>query len=105
IRDAQDKTDDLNKQRAKLMAEAQKLAAARRGGWKVTATVAGNGPARLDLTYVASNARWYPVYDLTLQPDGSNVEVAFAALVSQETGEDWTDARLTVSTAVPATST
>src|SRR5207248_3992313 len=33
------------------------------------------------------------------------VQLTFAGQVSQETGEDWTDARLTLSTAEPATAT
>lgn len=105
VRDALVKTEELSRQRDKLLVEARKIDAGRRGGWRVTASIAGTGPAKLDLTYVAQNARWYPAYDLTLVPDGSQVQVAFAALVSQETGEDWNDARLTVSTAVPASST
>src|SRR5207245_8914222 len=38
-------------------------------------------------------------------PTRRSSDLSFAGLVSQETGEDWSDARLTLSTAVPATST
>ncbi|MBS2029961.1 MAG: mucoidy inhibitor MuiA family protein [Deltaproteobacteria bacterium] len=105
IRAASIKLEDQNRERQKLLAEAAKLQAERHGGWRVTATVAGSGPAQLALTYMVSNARWYPSYDLTLLPDRAQVMVSFAALVSQESGEDWDNARLTVSTAVPASAT
>jgi hypothetical protein len=79
--------------------------ARRRSGYRVTATVAANGPAKVQLTYVTAGARWYPSYDLQLVPETGKVQVSFAGLVSQESGEDWDDAALTLSTAIPATST
>jgi len=105
IRNASNKLEDQQRERSKLLAEAAKLQAERHGGWRVKATVAGNGPAQLSLTYMIAGARWYPSYDLTLLPEKSQVVVSFAALVSQESGEDWDNARLTVSTAVPASAT
>lgn len=76
----------------------------RTSGHRVTALLAGNGPAKLSLTYVTSGARWTPLYDIHLEPDAGKVQVSFAGLVSQETGEDWNEAQLTLSTAIPATS-
>jgi hypothetical protein len=93
---------DLAKERETLAAKAQLAGAERRAGHRVVATVTGNGPATLDLIYFASNARWKPTYDLQLLPDKGTVQVAFSALVSQESGEDWEDAKLTLSTAIPA---
>lgn len=69
------------------------------------ATLTGSGTAVIDLGYMVSGARWRPTYDLQLQPSQNRVEVSLAGLVSQESGEDWTDARLTLSTAIPATAT
>lgn len=95
---------NVGEQRAVAADKAQLLGArGRRSGWKVTPVLSGNGPATVRLTYRARNARWYPVYDLQLDPATSQVQLSFAALVSQETGEDWTDAALTVSSAVPST--
>ena len=50
-------------------------------------------------------ARWQPTYDIQLQPAQNRVELSLAGLVSQETGEDWSDVALTLSTAIPATAT
>jgi hypothetical protein len=97
------KAQDLTDKRSELTTRAQLLGGAqRRSGLRVVASVRGNGPARFAVTYVAINARWFPTYDVQLQPDTGKVQVAFAGLVSQETGEDWSDAALTLSTAVPS---
>lgn len=95
----------LSLKRNELASKAQTLGAAqRRFGWKVVAQLAGGAPT-LKLTYFVERARWYPLYDLALNSDTGKVTVAFSGLVSQETGEDWADAALTLSTAVPATAT
>ncbi len=51
-----------------------------------------------------TQAGWKPLYDVQLDPASSVVRLALAGLVTQTTGEDWTDASLVLSTAVPATS-
>ncbi|MBI3185375.1 MAG: mucoidy inhibitor MuiA family protein [Myxococcales bacterium] len=95
----------LEDQRSALLEKARILGGTRRRtGYRVTAHLFGNGAARIELSYLALRARWHPVYDLQLLPDLGKVEIRFAGLVSQETGEDWGDAQLTLSTAVPATS-
>jgi len=73
-------------------------------GWRPDAVVEiGSTAAELALTYVAAGARWYPSYDVRYSHGEGQVDVEFSGLVSQETGEDWTDAALTLSTAIPAT--
>jgi hypothetical protein len=75
-------------------------------GFKVDAVLQGKGGGvELTLVYVASNARWYPTYDVRFSPGRNQVQVDFGGLVAQETGEDWTDSRLVLSSAVPATTT
>lgn len=97
------KLEALADRREELQAKAALLGGARRSsGWKIVATAKGGGQARLSVTYVALRARWIPTYDVQLQPDTGKVQVSFAGLVSQETGEDWADAALTLSTAIPS---
>ncbi len=106
IRDLDEKLTDLGRERALLAEQARLIGGAgRRSGYKVTPTLAGDGAARVRLSYVVGGARWTPVYDLQLAPDKGTVLVSFAGRVSQESGEDWEDARLVLSTSVPATST
>lgn len=70
-------------------------------GWRVTAQVVGHGPAMVTLTYMIWRARWVPSWDLQLAPETSLVTLTLSGLVSQETGEDWPGAALTLSTAMP----
>lgn len=95
------KIEEINALRARIE---QLLAnATGRPGYEVVAEVEGAREGSLELVYVAANARWFPSYDVRFDPDAQQVSLALGALVSQETGEDWTDAKLTLSTAIPAT--
>ncbi len=64
--------------------------------------VSAAGEFDLELTYVVNHAGWQPLYDLRLS--GSNLEVTYLAQVAQNTGEDWPNVALTLSTAEPALS-
>lgn len=105
-RELSEKQRQLQLQRSTIVAKGQKLGGLlRQGGHRVTATLTGSGTASVELSYQVFGARWRPSYDLQLLPDKNRVELSLAGLVSQESGEDWTDAKLTLSTAVPATAT
>jgi hypothetical protein len=71
-------------------------------GWQVVATVSGRGAARLRLSYLVPGAAWKPSYEVRLDPARAEVALALSAVVTQQTGEDWPGARLTLSTAQPA---
>ncbi len=60
------------------------------------------GALALTLSYVVSGAGWQPRYDLRIV--GAALELGYLASVHQQTGEDWTDVALTLSTAQPALS-
>jgi Domain of unknown function (DUF4139)/N-terminal domain of unknown function (DUF4140) len=92
----------LREKRVALAKKANSLGAHNfKQGWKVTATVAGSGEGRLQLTYLVRNATWVPQWDVHFQPDNGTVSVSLAGSVSQSTGEDWERADLNLSTAVP----
>ena len=92
--------------RESLAAEAQRLGAvARRSGLRVTALLAGEGTAQVTLTYLVGGARWTPAYDLTYLPAQERVQLNLSGLVSQQSGEEWDEAALTLSTAVPGVAT
>ena len=55
----------------------------------------------LKLSYVVSGASWYPVYDVRVNSDEHEVSLAYKAMVSQRTGEDWENIQLQLSTAKP----
>jgi uncharacterized protein (TIGR02231 family) len=58
----------------------------------------------IEISYIASEAGWKPIYDLRLLEKEGNptLEVAYLADVTQATGEIWEGISLTLSTAHPA---
>lgn len=57
------------------------------------------GPMRLTVTYAVSGANWEPIYDVRVMPDTEKVNMTYYGIVTQETGEDWENVALTLSTA------
>ena len=101
-REAIRRIDDLNRQREKAAADARAIGAGRRRtGTQVIAQLAGNGAAHLTLTYSIRGAAWKPSWQLAFDPASETVTARLDGLVRQTTGEEWTRARLTLSTAVP----
>ncbi len=70
---------------------------------EVMLEVAREGSLSLDLVAVTPHAGWVPSYDVRLAADAKTAELTFRALVRQQTGEDWNNVDLTLSTARPAT--
>lgn len=64
------------------------------------------GKLALELTYMVNAAGWKPLYDMWLVEDNEkpSLEIGYLAQVSQQTGEDWQNINLTLSTARPALS-
>lgn len=61
------------------------------------------GELIIDLSYVVNGAMWRPLYDLRLSEEAEEplLEIGYLAEVAQQSGEDWQDVRLTLSTARP----
>ncbi|MCS6918026.1 MAG: mucoidy inhibitor MuiA family protein [Chitinophagales bacterium] len=57
---------------------------------------------RFTLILVANDAGWTPVYDMRVKDVTSPVQVSYKASVYQNTGIDWNDVRLKLSTGNPA---
>lgn len=71
----------------------------------VEVEVSQPGELSVELTYVVSGAGWTPLYDLRLAENGASpasLEVGYLAQVTQQSGEDWPDVALALSTARPA---
>ncbi len=69
----------------------------------VSLTAAAAGEQTVTITQYVGGASWRPFYDLNLTRDGGNA-LAFgrSVLVTQYTGEDWSDVALTLSSSAPA---
>jgi uncharacterized protein (TIGR02231 family) len=59
------------------------------------------GPAKLELSYTVNNAYWVPEYDIRAIDINKPIELHARALIFQNTGEDWENVILTVSTGNP----
>jgi hypothetical protein len=57
--------------------------------------------AKFTVSYFVSNARWYPSYNLNVKNLDEPLVIDYQANISQQTGEDWTDVKLTLSTTDP----
>ncbi|MFI6035992.1 mucoidy inhibitor MuiA family protein [Streptomyces sp. NPDC051315] len=67
------------------------------GHIELTVEAAVAGPVALRLSHLTSCALWRPAYRAVL--DGDSLTLETDAMVWQRTGEDWSDVRLTLSTA------
>ncbi|MEN8127033.1 MAG: mucoidy inhibitor MuiA family protein [Planctomycetota bacterium] len=62
----------------------------------------GSKAKTVQLSYLVDGANWSPQYNLKASPEKKLVNVEYNAVVHQSSGEDWTNAQLALSTAVPA---
>jgi len=56
------------------------------------------------LNYVVNNASWFPTYDIRAKNVNSPISITYKANVSQQSGEDWKNIKLTLSTGNPTVS-
>lgn len=59
---------------------------------------------KFSLNYLVPNASWFPTYDLRVKDISSPLSMTMKANVSQSTGEEWKDVKLTLSTGNPSES-
>ncbi|AFY41503.1 hypothetical protein Nos7107_0837 [Nostoc sp. PCC 7107] len=67
--------------------------------------VAGAGEFELEVSYIVNHASWTPLYDLRVDSTNQTVKLSYLAEIIQNTGEDWLDVSLTLSTAKPGLGT
>jgi len=92
---------------AKLQKLRQQLAQIQTGSKSVTQarvniTAQTSGAFTLRLSYQLSGATWEPVYDARLTVEKAKLQIKQYGQVRQRTGEDWSNVKLTLSTANPA---
>ncbi len=70
----------------------------------VTVRLDTTTPGALDLalSYAVPGASWAPSYDARVNSGEKTIALAYSGLVRQNTGEDWKDVALTLSTARPS---
>jgi hypothetical protein len=57
--------------------------------------------AKLTLEYIVPNSSWYPTYDIRVKDVTSPMQAQMKAKVRQNSGEDWREVKLTLSTGEP----
>ncbi|MCP3097352.1 mucoidy inhibitor MuiA family protein [Myxococcus sp. K15C18031901] len=103
-RDVADKQRGLDQRREEVAAEFQRLARLgeqRELRVEVRLSCPEGTHARVELTYLVGGTSWTPLYEARAQEADGSVELTTLATVRQETGEDWTGAKLFLSTALP----
>lgn len=99
----------LDDELTKLQAELEQIRSARprqRYEARLEVEVLSPGAFTTELSYVVNRAGWRPLYDVRLQSaiagGAADVTITMLAEITQNTGQDWTGVRLSVSTARPA---
>lgn len=88
---------DLQQQRSLR----QQAAARRELFADVLVTCPAGQQATVELSYMVGGAHWTPMHEARLDDSSARIQLTSFATLSQATGEDWTGAQLTLSTALP----
>lgn len=102
LRELDWRTEELNQALARAK---QEYELARGGGgtqvYDVHIHVQAGGAAALNLEYFVAGTGWQPSYDLRTSRALDKVDLTYRAKIWQQTGEDWNDVQLVLSTAQP----
>lgn len=101
------KEKKLNEEIAKVQSQLNELNAKRNkntGEVVVSVTAQSAVNAKLSLTYNVHNAGWSPIYDLRAEGNNATVKLEYRANVWQNTGVDWKNVKLNISTGNPSVS-
>ena len=71
--------------------------------YRIIVTIVADAPttATIGINYFLPDAGWAPTYDLRTESMEKPIQLTYKATVFQNTGNDWKDVRLTLSTANP----
>ncbi|MBK7128165.1 MAG: DUF4139 domain-containing protein [Crocinitomicaceae bacterium] len=68
---------------------------------EVTISAEEAATGKIEATYLANNAGWVPMYDFRSTASTNSIELTYKAHVYQNTGIDWNDVKLSLSTNNP----
>jgi hypothetical protein len=71
----------------------------------VTIDAKKNVHASFNISYIVSNAGWYPGYDIRVKTIDDPVTLIYRAIIHQNTYEDWNNIKLILSSADPTEET
>lgn len=102
--DNEDKLKELNEKATRFQQQLDDLFNERnKHTSKISITVSAKsaGNVQLEILYVVDDAGWSPLYDIRAKDTKSPVQVNYKAHVYQNTGLDWNNVRIKLSTANP----
>lgn len=94
---------EIDKQAEKITRDIAQLRGSRKSSVEVSLPVEAKGGGQMDirLSYQLSNVTWRPVYDARLDTKTGALRIVQYGAVRQNTGEDWEQVALALSTARP----
>ncbi len=92
---------ELEKKVAALERDLDRLRSDARDGRKITINLRADRAGKIRLSYQLQSAGWKPSYRVELDSATSTVNLERLAQVSQKTGEDWKDVKVSLSTSQP----
>jgi len=95
---------NLNKDITKVQQQLNELNAQNtKASGEIVVTVMAKeaGGAKMGISYVVNNAGWYPSYDLRVTDISKPMYLKYKANVYQNSGEEWKDVKLTLSSGNP----
>jgi uncharacterized protein (TIGR02231 family) len=101
------KTDDINERKAQIEnEEGNKNFSSQeenKPDYRITVTLIADAPCNVTIgvNYFVPNAGWAPMYDLRTESVDKPIQLTYKATVFQNTGADWKEVKLTLSTADP----
>jgi hypothetical protein len=67
----------------------------------VTVSCKAPTPAKFKVSYLVNQAGWHPTYDIRVKDISNPISLVYKANVFQQSGEDWNNVKLTISTGNP----
>ena len=94
---------DLKKEAVRIQTELNQLKTGQKSSYSVSVPVEASSASTLDLSieYQIPGVSWYPLYDARLATKKEELDLVLFGSVRQNTGEDWEDIQLTLSTVQP----
>lgn len=105
LQELEHQLDELQRELVRQRLDAEQLPAAQLmqeqpASWSAQLHLRGEGPiTTLELQYVIHAACWWPLYTLHLEQGGARARHVIEALIAQDTGEDWDNVPVSLSTA------
>jgi uncharacterized protein (TIGR02231 family) len=91
----------LEKQQAALQRELAKIAELNRDSRSLSLSLAADKAGEVRISYQVNGPGWQPVYRASLDSASASVEIERQALIAQNSGEDWSNVALRLSTGQP----